>query len=71
MIRIAESGAIVPLREFKSQFEKEYIEAVLRRTNWNVSRAAQLLDIQRTHLHQKIATLGIVRPAGMRDEVVS
>jgi two-component system, NtrC family, nitrogen regulation response regulator NtrX len=61
MIRIAQSGGVLPLREFKAQFEKEYIEAVLRRTNWNVSRAAQLLDLQRTHLHQKIAALGIVR----------
>ena len=68
MIRIAQSGGVLPLREFKQQFEKEYIEAVLRRTNWNVSRAAQLLDLQRTHLHQKIANLGIVRPVTVRDE---
>jgi two-component system nitrogen regulation response regulator NtrX len=61
MIRFSQGGDILPLREFKQQFEKEYIEAVLRRTNWNVSRAAQLLDLQRTHLHQKIAALGIVR----------
>ena len=68
IIHFAETGAVVPLREFKSQCEKEYIEAVLRKTNWNVSRAAQLLDVQRTHLHQKIAALGIVRPAGRSDE---
>ncbi|HEX6178827.1 MAG TPA: sigma-54 dependent transcriptional regulator, partial [Thermoanaerobaculia bacterium] len=56
------SGEIVPLRDFKSQCEKEYIESVLQRTNWNVTRAAELLDVQRTHLHQKIAALGIERP---------
>ena len=65
LIRIAETGTVLPLREIKMQFEKEYIEAVLRRTNWNVSRAAQLLDLQRTHLHQKIAALGIVRPVAV------
>jgi transcriptional regulator of acetoin/glycerol metabolism len=35
---------------------------VLRRTNWNVSKAAQLLDIQRTYLHEKMTALGIARP---------
>jgi transcriptional regulator of acetoin/glycerol metabolism len=35
---------------------------VLQRTNWNVSRAAELLDLQRTHLHQKISALGLRRP---------
>ena len=68
LINISQSGGVLPLREFKQQFEKEYIEAVLRRTNWNVSRAAQLLDLQRTHLHQKIGALGIVRPVTVRDE---
>ena len=68
MIRFAESGGGIPLRELKLQFEKEYVEAVLRRTNWNVSRAAQLLGLQRTHLHQKIANLGIVRPVTVRDD---
>jgi DNA-binding NtrC family response regulator len=68
VLQFAEGAVVVPLRDFKSQCEKEYIEAVLRRTNWNVSRAAQLLDVQRTHLHQKIAALGIVRPSTARDE---
>jgi len=53
---------IVPLREFKARCEKKYIESVLRRTDWNVTAAARLLDIQRTYLHQKIAALGTQRP---------
>jgi two-component system, NtrC family, nitrogen regulation response regulator NtrX len=53
---------IRPLRVFKSQVEKEYIESVLRRTNWNISAAARLLEIQRSYLHQKIADLEIERP---------
>ncbi|HET7434136.1 MAG TPA: sigma-54 dependent transcriptional regulator [Thermoanaerobaculia bacterium] len=66
--RGAENGLVrvpvppIPLRDFKAQCEKEYIEAVLRRTNWNVSKAAQLLDIQRTYLHEKMVSLGIERP---------
>lgn len=50
---------IRPLREFRAQAEKEYIESVLRRVNWNVSAAARALEIQRSYLHQKMADLGI------------
>ena len=53
---------IRPLRVFRSQVEKEYIESVLRRTNWNISAAARLLEIQRSYLHQKIRDLQIERP---------
>jgi two-component system, NtrC family, nitrogen regulation response regulator NtrX len=63
LVRIAETAPVIALRDFKAQCEKEYIEAVLRRTNWNVSRAAQLLDIQRTYLHEKMSSLGIDRPS--------
>ena len=62
MVRIAEDAPVMALREFKTQCEKEYIESVLRRTHWNVSKAAQLLDLQRTYLHEKITALGITRP---------
>ena len=54
---------IRPLRAFKAQVEKEYIESVLRRTDWNISAAARLLEIQRSYLHQKIVDLQIERPA--------
>jgi two-component system nitrogen regulation response regulator NtrX len=62
MVRVAVGGAVIPLRDFKAQCEKEYLESVLRRTQWNVSRAAQLLDIQRTYLHEKLTAHGINRP---------
>ena len=62
IMQIADDAPIVTFRDFKTQVEKEYIESVLRRTNWNVSRAAQLLDLQRTYLHEKMIALGITRP---------
>jgi DNA-binding NtrC family response regulator len=62
VLRLTDRARVLPLHSFKSQCEKEYIEMVLQRTNWNVSRAAELLDIQRTHLHQKMSALGIRRP---------
>ncbi|MEW6368014.1 MAG: sigma-54 dependent transcriptional regulator [Acidobacteriota bacterium] len=54
----------MPLRTFKSQCEKEYIEAMLQRMNWNYVKVAELLDIHRSYLHQKITGLGIQRRAG-------
>jgi two-component system, NtrC family, nitrogen regulation response regulator NtrX len=61
-VRLDSSLPIVPLRDFKALCEKEYVERVLRRTNWNFAAAARLLEIQRTYLHQKAASLGIRRP---------
>jgi two-component system nitrogen regulation response regulator NtrX len=62
VLRLTDRARVLPLQTFKAQCEKEYIEMVLQRTSWNVSRAAELLDIQRTHLHQKMTALGIRRP---------
>ena len=55
---------IVELREFRRRCEKRYIEAVLERTGWNVSRAARLLGIHRSRLHRKLNELGTRRPRG-------
>jgi len=62
VLRLTERSHMVPLQAFKSQCEKEYIELALQRTNWNVSRAAEVLQIPRTYLHQKMSALGIRRP---------
>ncbi|HEX6178653.1 MAG TPA: sigma-54 dependent transcriptional regulator, partial [Thermoanaerobaculia bacterium] len=62
VLRLDQRARVLPLQAFKTQCEKEYIEMVLQRTGWNVSRAADLLEVQRTHLHQKMAALGIRRP---------
>ncbi|MCE5333359.1 MAG: sigma-54 dependent transcriptional regulator [Desulfobacteraceae bacterium] len=39
--------------------EKEHIRKVLQQNQWNVSRAAKVLDIDRTTLHKKIQKFGI------------
>jgi len=59
LVRLSETAAPLTLRELKEQCEKEYIESVLRRTNWNFTAAAKILDIQRTYLHRKVAALKI------------
>ncbi|MBN1946262.1 MAG: sigma-54-dependent Fis family transcriptional regulator [Bradymonadales bacterium] len=51
----------LPLRTFKEQAEKTYIEATLRANDWNVSRTADQLGVERTNLHKKLKQLGIER----------
>ncbi|MDQ7779259.1 MAG: sigma-54 dependent transcriptional regulator [Planctomycetota bacterium] len=48
----------VPLEEV----ERDYIEKVLGHTNWNKSRAAEVLKISRPALDRKIAAYGLVKP---------
>ena len=62
LVRLEEEFAVLPLKQFKTQCEKQYIERVLERTGWNVAAAARLLGIQRTYLHQKLTALGSRRP---------
>jgi DNA-binding NtrC family response regulator len=49
------------LREFRDRCEKEYIEATLESTGWNVSEAARRLGIHRSRLHEKMNQLGTRR----------
>ena len=58
LLRIAEIPTL-PWKTFKTQVEKEYLEAMLQRVNWNFTEVASQLKINRSHLHQKVAALGI------------
>ncbi|MDR2870218.1 MAG: sigma-54 dependent transcriptional regulator [Deferribacteraceae bacterium] len=42
------------LKDARDEFEKQYIIKALKATNWNVTKASALLDIERTYLHRKI-----------------
>ncbi|WP_447972744.1 sigma-54-dependent transcriptional regulator [Nitrospira sp. Kam-Ns4a] len=53
------------LRDARNAFEREYISRKLREHGWNVSRTADDLKIERSHLHRKIKLLNIeLRPEG-------
>ena len=52
------------LREAKDAFEREFIEQRLRECGGNVSRTAELIGLERSHLHKKIKELGIQVPRG-------
>lgn len=51
------------LRDARNAFEKEYISRKLREHHWNISRTAEDLRIERSHLHRKIKLLDVeMRP---------
>jgi two-component system nitrogen regulation response regulator NtrX len=52
------------LREFRDRAEAEYLRATLRQCEWNISRAAGQLGIERTNLHKKMRGFGIRREEG-------
>ncbi|MBX3331521.1 MAG: sigma-54-dependent Fis family transcriptional regulator [Nitrospira sp.] len=51
------------LRDARNAFEREYISRKLREHHWNISRTAEDLKIERSHLHRKIKLLDVeMRP---------
>jgi len=54
-------GTRMTLREFREQAERRYIVDTLRSLDWNISRAAIELGVERTNLHKKIRAYGIQR----------
>ena len=46
-------------RQAKEEFEREFLARKLAETDWNVTRTAELIGMERSHLHRKIKTYGI------------
>ncbi len=46
-------------QEFKEKAEKAFIEKQLEMNNWNISKTAEILDIQRSHLYNKMKKYNI------------
>jgi two-component system, NtrC family, nitrogen regulation response regulator NtrX len=55
------SSEPLSLRDFRDRAESEYIRVTLKNCDWNISRAASVLGIERTNLHKKMRALGIAR----------
>lgn len=49
------------LREHRDQAERRYIVETLRVLDWNISKTAVALGVERTNLHKKIRAYGIKR----------
>jgi len=48
-------------QDFKDYIEKEFIEHKLKKNGWNVSKTSEELDIQRSHLYNKIEKFDLKR----------
>jgi transcriptional regulator with PAS, ATPase and Fis domain len=58
------SGPLIATGQRLEDVERAHIERILAETNWNLSRAARILDIDRTTLYNKIRKYGLREPAG-------
>lgn len=50
------------LKDARDAFEKDYITKKLEENNWNISRTAEILDVERSNLHRKIKAYEIKVP---------
>ncbi|MBI1305612.1 MAG: response regulator [Bacteroidetes bacterium] len=48
-------------QDFKDYAEKVFIDSKLKKNKWNVAKTAQEIDIQRSHLYNKIDKYGLKR----------
>jgi two-component system nitrogen regulation response regulator NtrX len=60
--RVIISGAIatLPLREAREAFEREYLMTQINRFGGNISRTAEFVGMERSALHRKLKSLGVV-----------
>ncbi len=52
--------ATLPLREAREMFEREYLMTQINRFGGNISRTASFVGMERSALHRKLKSLGIV-----------
>lgn len=55
--------ATLPLREARELFEKEYLLTQINRFGGNISRTAAFVGMERSALHRKLKSLGVVTTA--------
>jgi transcriptional regulator of acetoin/glycerol metabolism len=49
------------LQQARETAERDHILRALEQSNWNVSSAARILNMERTTLHKRIRALGLQR----------
>ncbi|MDU0458707.1 MAG: sigma-54 dependent transcriptional regulator [Geobacteraceae bacterium] len=51
--------AMSVLRDAREEFEREFIIHKLESNDWNISRTAEIIELERSNLHRKIKSYGI------------
>ena len=70
MLRLERSDEIMmlPLREAREMFEREYLMAQVIRYGGNISRTAEFVGMERSALHRKLKSLGVTTEVRLRRE---
>ncbi len=73
MLRLERSDEIMmlPLREAREMFEREYLMAQVIRYGGNISRTAEFVGMERSALHRKLTSLGVTTEVRLRREDAS
>ncbi len=59
-VTLSAAVASLPLREAREVFEREYLLSQINRFGGNISRTATFVGMERSALHRKLKTLGVV-----------
>jgi two-component system nitrogen regulation response regulator NtrX len=62
LLRSKDYADIATYEEFKAVSDRAFLERKLGENNWNVSKTAKLLGMQRSNLYKKMQKLGIESP---------
>jgi two-component system nitrogen regulation response regulator NtrX len=67
--RVVLSGTVatMPLREAREAFEREYLMTQINRFGGNISRTAEFVGMERSALHRKLKSLGVVTGSRLPD----
>ena len=70
MLRLERSDEIMmlPLRDAREMFEREYLMAQVIRFGGNISRTAEFVGMERSALHRKLKSLGVTTEVRLRRE---
>jgi two-component system nitrogen regulation response regulator NtrX len=58
--RLSALMASMPLREARELFERDYLIAQINRFGGNISKTASFVGMERSALHRKLKSLGVV-----------
>jgi len=50
---------VLPIKEAREIFEREYLQAQVSRFSGNITKTAQFIGMERSALHRKLKTLNI------------
>jgi two-component system nitrogen regulation response regulator NtrX len=60
---ISPALATLPLREAREAFERDYLMTQINRFGGNISKTANFVGMERSALHRKLKSLGVVSSA--------